>query len=429
MKIAAFGNPLLDTTIFIEDDHLLKKYNLQEDGQKEITKSQMENLTSDISGYIQHNSAGGCAQNTLRVLQWLTRKKCEATMYGSVGNDKEADLLRELLHKDGVKTRYIVQNNLPTGKTIALVKGQNRSLVAYIGAAENLCLDDLLAEQDLNEVVNKCNFVYIEGFFLTNRTETAKYILDFCNKHDIIVAFNISGEYICDILPDTVRFFIENSDIVFGNRREFEAMRKIMKLKNVEELTHILVKNGKNRLDKYGKTLIITNGPKMGSCIYGGGRTFEFEVPSIPVKDFRDTTGAGDAFTGGFLAGLCENKSIEECSAIGSDASVQHVRTYPSYGPEDSQNASSPFSNENKHPASSPVSEENEHRAETISTPTAEENPPIYEDISDESKDEPTPNSMDEEGSMSSIDSEEEKDKGVESQTKYLEIRKKIYKK
>ncbi|KAG5871293.1 hypothetical protein JTB14_030415 [Gonioctena quinquepunctata] len=48
---------------------------------------------------------------------------------------------------------------------------------------------------------------------------------------------------------------------------------------------------------------------------------------------------------------------------VGSDASVQYVRTYPSYGPEDSQNASGPFSNENKHAAqtSSPVSEDNVH--------------------------------------------------------------------
>lgn len=307
-KVVAFGNPLLDTTIFIYDTILLDKYNLKLDGQKEITDNEMKRLSQDIFSYQQHNSAGGCAQNSLRVLQWLTGKKCQAVIFGSVGKDKEAGVLTQLLENDGVQTRYIEQDDLPTGKTIALVSNRYRSLVAYVGAAEKLPLNQLLHETDFPHLVLNSDFVYIEGFFLTKRTEAAKYILDFCNKHNKIIIFNISGEYVCDLYPTVVQYFVENSDIVFGNKREFEALAKIMNMNNINEVTNHLIKGGKNKIETYGNIIIITDGPNPGTCIYKSGKIENFTVPQIDPKKIRDTTGAGDAFTGGFIAG--DRKSV-----------------------------------------------------------------------------------------------------------------------
>lgn len=49
--LAGFGNPLLDITVEIQDDKLLKKYNLNPDDQKEIEIEQMNNLLKDITQY------------------------------------------------------------------------------------------------------------------------------------------------------------------------------------------------------------------------------------------------------------------------------------------------------------------------------------------------------------------------------------------
>ncbi|KAJ8935430.1 hypothetical protein NQ314_012850 [Rhamnusium bicolor] len=336
--VIAFGNPLLDTTIFVRGNSLLDKYNLKEDGQMEVTENEMKSISEEISGYKQNNSAGGCSQNSLRVLQWLLKKQCNAIIFGSVGKDNEAVLLKQLVEGDGVHTRYIQQDDLPTGKTIAIVKGTYRSLVAYIGAAEKLPLNDLLAVQDFHALVQESNFVYVEGFFLTNRIETARYILDFCNMHNKIIIFNISGEYVCNSYPEAVKYFVKNSDIVFGNRREFEALTKIMNLENIEELTNGLIENGKNKIEEYGNIIIITDGCKPGTCIYKGGRTEHFDVPAIEEKDITDTTGAGDAFTGGFIAGLCKNKSIKECAKIGCYSAFHIIKqtgcTLPNFQPD-----------------------------------------------------------------------------------------------
>lgn len=42
-----FGNPLLDITVSIKNDELLKKYNLEKNGQKELSLEKLNNLIDD----------------------------------------------------------------------------------------------------------------------------------------------------------------------------------------------------------------------------------------------------------------------------------------------------------------------------------------------------------------------------------------------
>lgn len=46
-KLIIFGNPLLDITVQIKDDELLKKYQLEVDGQKEVPLEELGNLIGD----------------------------------------------------------------------------------------------------------------------------------------------------------------------------------------------------------------------------------------------------------------------------------------------------------------------------------------------------------------------------------------------
>lgn len=46
--IIAFGNPLLDMFVKIKDNDLLKKYNLNVDGEAEFSEDKMQELLADI---------------------------------------------------------------------------------------------------------------------------------------------------------------------------------------------------------------------------------------------------------------------------------------------------------------------------------------------------------------------------------------------
>lgn len=51
------------------------------------------------------------------------------------------------------------------------------------------------------------------------------------------------------------------------------------------------------------------------ACEAGGGRLYR--VPAYPAR-VLDTTGAGDAYCGGFLAGLVAGRPVSECAAMGT---------------------------------------------------------------------------------------------------------------
>ena len=79
------------------------------------------------------------------------------------------------------------------------------------------------------------------------------------------------------------------------------------------------------RLRSYGiKNVIIKAGPE---GVYASLQDGEYVLPAIPVKTV-DTTGAGDSFVSGFLAGILGNNSGYECLQAGLERAamcVQHM--------------------------------------------------------------------------------------------------------
>jgi ribokinase len=56
-----------------------------------------------------------------------------------------------------------------------------------------------------------------------------------------------------------------------------------------------------------------------GQFVYDAANRRRWHVPAYPVK-VVDVTGAGDAYCGGFLAGLVEGRPVAECAAMGTVA-------------------------------------------------------------------------------------------------------------
>ena len=54
---------------------------------------------------------------------------------------------------------------------------------------------------------------------------------------------------------------------------------------------------------------------KKGSLIQAGNQFIQVETPIVKSID---TTGAGDVYASGFLFGLANNKSLQECGKLGS---------------------------------------------------------------------------------------------------------------
>nr|AEE62476.1 unknown [Dendroctonus ponderosae] len=324
-SILAFGNPLLDITIYssCQVARLLDKYNLQIDSQKEITKEEMCMLSKHIEGSDQQVTAGGCCQNSLRVLQWIMHKRCNVAIFGSTGQDQEADILRNILESDAVSTRYITQEGLPTGKIVALVSGLYRSLVAHIGAAEVLPLSSLLAHPHFLSLFDNSDIILIEAYFLTNRFECAQYLVKRCAAEGKLLAFNLCGAYIFSIIPESIKYLVDHSNVIFGNKAEYIALSQLLNYSSIEAMALELIEDSARR--NIGKTFVITDGSRPVIC-YSSQESIEMKPPSIKESEIEDTTAAGDAFIGGFLAGLVTSSPIRKCIEIGLYAASSIIK-------------------------------------------------------------------------------------------------------
>ena len=103
--------------------------------------------------------------------------------------------------------------------------------------------------------------------------------------------------------PDLVRELVSRSYAIFPNEREAKLITGFDDVEKAAE-----------ELYSWGTDLVVITRGERGVLIYDG----DFhEFPALPVEGEIDPTGAGDAFAGGFLAGLVKGKALGECARLG----------------------------------------------------------------------------------------------------------------
>nr|CAD7417508.1 unnamed protein product [Timema cristinae] len=341
--LAAFGNPLLDIYAKINSTDILEKYGLELDGAREIPNNELSRaLFQEVCGGREvYLNAGGSAQNTARIFQWLVGPQHCCVYFGSIGSDEEGTLVETLLRRSGVHTRYTYHRNLPTGRCLALVHGEHRSLVANIGAAR-IYAPHHLNTQDNLKVLSQVKIIYIEGFFIANNFLTAKELIHFCQAKSIILAFNLSSAYICKENPNQVKELLKSADIIFGNEDEYKTLSDTLELgvtglRDIVEIVrdlnhmhpHIIGKKGSSQqlLKKYGKIVVMTRAKNDVLCAHKGiDSILEIKVPKVDKHLIKNTTGAGDSFVSGFLAGLLDEQCVETCVKWGCWTACQIIQ-------------------------------------------------------------------------------------------------------
>ena len=78
-------------------------------------------------------------------------------------------------------------------------------------------------------------------------------------------------------------------------------------------------------LAKLAPTLVVTRSEDGATAISGGERA---DVPAEPIEQLVDTTGAGDLFASGFLAGQARGLSLEASLKLGAIAAAEVIQHY-----------------------------------------------------------------------------------------------------
>ncbi|KAL2229394.1 UNVERIFIED_CONTAM: 3-isopropylmalate dehydrogenase, chloroplastic [Sesamum indicum] len=275
--------------------------------------------------------AGGATQNSIRVAQWLLQKPGATGYMGSIGKDKFGEEMKKNATEAGVNVHYY-EDDSPTGTCGVCVLGGERSLVANLSAA-NCYKPDHLKKPENWALVEKAKYYYIAGFFLTVSPESIMLVAEHAIAKNKVFCTNLSAPFICEFFKDVQDKVLPYVDYVFGNETEARTFSKVHGWET-EDVTEIALKI--SQLPKasgtHKRVTVITQGADP-VVVAEDGKVKLLSVIPLPKEKLVDTNGAGDAFVGGFLSQLVQERSIEDCVRAGCYAANVVIQrpgcTYP----------------------------------------------------------------------------------------------------
>ncbi|XP_056148413.1 adenosine kinase-like [Lampris incognitus] len=326
-SLFGMGNPLLDISAVVDKD-FLDKYSLKPNDQilaEDKHKALFEELVKKFK--VEYH-AGGATQNSIKIAQWMIQEPHKVgTFFGCIGTDKFGEILKQKAEETHVDAHYYEQNEEPTGTCAACITGDNRSLVANLAAANCYKKKEHLDLEENWKLVEKAKVYYIAGFFLTVSLESILKVAKHASENNKLFCLNLSAPFICQHFMKNLMQVMPYVDVLFGNETEAVTFgkEKGFEMEDVEEIakkTQTLPKHNEKR----HRVVVFTQGKGGTVMAKEGGKVETFPVLEIDQKDIVDTNGAGDAFVGGFLSELVQEKSLDRCVKAGHYAANVIIR-------------------------------------------------------------------------------------------------------
>ncbi|RUT24985.1 adenosine kinase [Asaia sp. W19] len=246
---------------------------------------------------------GGSAANTAVV---AARLGARVGYLGKVASDEAGlDYAKDLTAQKLFYPSAPVQNaDRPTARCIILVTpdGQ-RTMHTYLG----ICTE--FGPEDVDQsAVAAAGVTYMEGYLFDKDRAQSAFILaaETAHKAGRRVALTLSDTFCVARHHAAFRALVAGHiDILFANEAEICALYE------TEDFDAAAAQAGRDA------ALVVLTRSEKGAVILANGE--KLVVPTEAVK-VVDTTGAGDAFAAGFLAGLAKGRSLEACGQLGNEA-------------------------------------------------------------------------------------------------------------
>ncbi|MCJ1247222.1 adenosine kinase [Trapelia coarctata] len=261
--------------------------------------------------------AGGAAQNTARGAQYILSPN-SVVYLGCVGADKYADTLRSSCKEAGLRAEYLVDDKEPTGRCGVIITGHNRSMVTHLAAANEYKISHLKSPE-IWALAQQAKVYYVGGFHLTVCVPAIMALAEEATKENKVFALNLSAPFIPQFFKDPLAGALPYCDFVIGNETEALAYAESQGLETKDIKTIARHIAGLEKVNKQRKRIaVITQGTEETMvAVQGEEGPKGFAVHPVSREEICDTTGAGDAFAAGLLAGVVEGKSIDESVHMG----------------------------------------------------------------------------------------------------------------
>jgi sugar/nucleoside kinase (ribokinase family) len=304
--VIAIGNAIVDVMAPCADA-LIEELGMTRGGMTLVDTARAEELYAAMGPA--KEVSGGSAANTLAGLAALGAK---CAFIGQVAQDQLGEVFAHDIHAVGIDFDTPARaGDPPTARCLIFVSpdGQ-RTMNTYLGASQFLpasALDDA--------VIASGKVLYLEGYLWDPEEPRAamRRAIGAARAAGRKVAFTLSDPFVISRHGDDFRALVAEGqiDILFCNEHELAAMT------GEDDCEAGLAK-----LAPQVPLLVVTRSEKGALAVQGGERV---GVPAEPVDAVVDTTGAGDQFAAGFLAGHVRGESLETCLRMGAIAAAEVI--------------------------------------------------------------------------------------------------------
>ena len=297
-SVIGIGNALTDMLVNLSNDNVLREYQLAKGSMSLVDSEFQTAISKSLAGLPYSLSLGGSAANTIRAMAQLDIR---CGFIGKVGEDNTGEFYVQALRNVGVAP-YILHSENKSGKCVSLISPDGeRTFVTHLGAALDLTADEIDAA-----VFDSYDYLYIEGYLVQDH-DLIRRTIERAKEHGAKVALDLASFNVVEENRDFLRDIVaKHVDILFANEDEAHAFSG--EKDPAKALEHIA---------QMCELVVVKIGTR-GALIKHGEE--QVHVGIMAAAKRVDTTGAGDFYAAGFMAGLCKGLTLRQCGTMGAIA-------------------------------------------------------------------------------------------------------------
>lgn len=288
IELLCVGDVILDIFLHIENESAFVKFDASSNMLSFLSGSKI--MTNKVS-YLPGGNANNIAVGTKRL-------GINSEILAETGSDEFSEIIANYLKNENIDISHLYQNpNASATFSVNLFYVNEKIIFIY-----HIKREHLFNLENLNP----------KNIFLTSVGETwenlYKNILSLKQKTNAKLFFN-PGSHQLEKGVTSFKYIISFTDIIFINKEEAEKILfdKIAKSK-IDDLLNGIKKIG-------AKNVCITDGARGAYFLDKNGN---FYHQAATQGEIINKTGAGDAFTSGFLSAYLKSKDIKTCLKWGN---------------------------------------------------------------------------------------------------------------
>jgi sugar/nucleoside kinase (ribokinase family) len=299
------GNPIMDLLAHVDDAFLRAHVAGAKGGMVLVDDQAIAALLDKLDVQLAVTPGGSAANAVLGA----TRLGLHTTYLGKIGSDKTAADYHDNFTAAGGDGSRFKRANLPNGRCLSLVTpdGQ-RTMRTHLGAAMTLGPGEISVADFAG-----ARHAHIEGYLLFNPA-LADQVARTARAAGCTISLELSSFEVVKVARDWILAQLkEGVDIVFANEDEARAL-----FRHEASFDHYA-----REIAGYGGIACVKIG-KDGAWVAQGKDLHR--IAPVSVGKVVDTTGAGDAWAGGFLYGYLRGYALPASGTLGSALGAECVQ-------------------------------------------------------------------------------------------------------